>query len=464
MDIYFSTAGDLVALLLIIATFFYLISSIQSVFIKDTAQLLHSKNTILFYSLFIVLLHYLMAVNSLFIQDQTLNDSDTFLWWANQYANVHHGRGYSIIDSESQFYLTIGAQFYKQYLALFSIILGTSSLFFSCLTIFLFTISLVYFIKICTLLNIRNLSGWTIILFGGIPGFLLITIEPYREIYMILFLMMSIYYGFRFALEGKFLYLPLTIILLILFGMFHFAAMAMTPFLFLLIILFPASIQFSLKQKIKIIVFFSIFIVGIVFSGLYDNIASNREFGHVFDLFRSNTVQRGNQIFGFIDKINSNAYYLRLSPGNSTYYWNLNDTSFLLLVKSFLQCIIYYMFKPFVWEVSSISSLVLFLEGMLRFLLIVFSITFIFKADNNRFRALYILMLTIYFFIEIVWALGTSNSGTASRHHLVSQWILIMLGGAGLIEFIKYIISVSFNFLNRILHQLVIPKKLTLGK
>jgi hypothetical protein len=100
------------------------------------------------------------------------------------------------------------------------------------------------------------------------------------------------------------------------------------------------------------------------------------------------------------------------------------------------------MFKPFIWEVNSLSALVLSIEGIIRFLLLVFSIIFIVKSKEKK---TYILLLFIYLFIESVWSLGTSNAGTAARHHLVTYWILVILGGGGFIasirKFIRNVLS-----------------------
>ena len=235
--LYISTTGDLVAFLLIIATFFYLLYSLKSIYIKDVHQVLFSKNTIVFFSLFILFLHYLLVINTLFIQEPTLNDTDNFIWWADQYGKLFLGLpnelrkpGYIELDwdiGEDNYYFTIGAGLFKQFLSIFSIAFGTSSFFLSCLSTSIFAVSLIYFLKICVLLNIRILSGWSIVLFGGVPGFLLITIVPYREVFMILFLMMSIYYGLRYRLENKLLYLAYSIILIVLFGLFHYVLMSL---------------------------------------------------------------------------------------------------------------------------------------------------------------------------------------------------------------------------------------------
>ena len=52
-------------------------------------------------------------------------------------------------------------------------------------------------------------------------------------------------------------------------------------------------------------------------------------------------------------------------------------------------------------------------------------------------KRVYLSLLLVYIFIESIMAVGTTNAGTASRHHLLAQWIVIVLGGSGLIAFIK---------------------------
>lgn len=439
--LFISTTGDLVALILILITFFYLLFSLQSLFYKDTFQVLKPKKTIIFSTFFIVLIHYFLAVNSVFIQEISLNDSSNFIYWADFYAHGAHtdGRPLGEYSLNSNYFLTVGAQLYKQFLSIFALIFGTSTFFFSCLTIFMFAISVIFYLKICILLHIRILSGWSIVLFGGVPGFLIVTIEPYREIYMILFLMMGVYYGFKYRLEPRIYFFSISLISLILFGIFHYAAMAMVPFIVGIVLFFPINNNLMWGRKVLTLILFSFILIAIIFSPIGSYFFSNGNIGHVFDLFRADSPG------AYIDKINAHKNTLLLSPGGTDYYWDIKKSSLLSLMHSFIQCLIFYMFKPFIWEVNSISSLVLSLEGLLRLFLIIFSIIYLIKAET-RFRALYFLLLVIYFFIESIWALGTINAGTASRHHLVAQWIIILLGGVGMIEFFKNLIEKSFKF------------------
>ena len=53
-------------------------------------------------------------------------------------------------------------------------------------------------------------------------------------------------------------------------------------------------------------------------------------------------------------------------------------------------------------------------------------------------------------------ALGTANAGTASRHHLLAQWIVIVLGGSGLIAFIKILLINAFPKVHNYTKELIL--------
>ena len=175
---YFDITGELVSILLILITFFYLFRSIKSIFYIDAFNHLQNHRALLISSLGIVILHYILAVYIIYFTEPTGMDVDNFVIRANVYATGL--KEYSLFQ--------VGAELFKQFLSFFFYAFGSSSLLLSCVTIFVFTASLLMFLKICVLLEIKVKSYLAILLFGGLPGFLLITIEPYREIFLVFFL------------------------------------------------------------------------------------------------------------------------------------------------------------------------------------------------------------------------------------------------------------------------------------
>ena len=412
---YFDITGELVGIFLLIPiTFFYLFRSIKSIFYIDAFNHLQNHRALLISSLGIVILHYILAIYIIYFTEPTGTDVGNFAAWAHGYAS-----------DERDHYFTVGAELYKQFLSLFFYAFGSSSLLLSCVTIFVFTAALLMFLKICVLLEIKVKSSLAILLFGGLPGFLLITIEPYREMFIVFFLMTSIYYGIKFRMEIRPIYLICSVVFMVFFGLFHFATMAMAPFILFVVLIFPirSGIIFNFNKAI----YFPIFIVVVLIANFS---VLNRDMGEVVDLFTINSLS------GYIDIVNLHKYDLLAVSAITNYYWHLDAGSLLGFLYSFFQAFLFYMFKPFVWEINSLSSLVLSLEGVIRFALVLFSMRLIFKTKGQM-RRVYLLLLLIYIFIESIMAVGTTNAGTASRHHLLAQWIVIVLGGSGLIAFMK---------------------------
>jgi hypothetical protein len=44
------------------------------------------------------------------------------------------------------------------------------------------------------------------------------------------------------------------------------------------------------------------------------------------------------------------------------------------------------------------------------------------------------LLMVVYFSMAFLWAAGTFTWGTATRHHMIHQWIVLMLGVPALLE------------------------------
>ena len=119
----------------------------------------------------------------------------------------------------------------------------------------------------------------------------------------------------------------------------------------------------------------------------------------------------------------------------------------ILSIPSFL---FQYLFEPMPWKISSIVDVVVLLENMLRFWLIWNVLKYLvgsylnkpmFVARNyfGNERFIFFIFLT-YLVMETLWSLGTSNWGTASRHHLPSLGLLLVAGFA-----YRNVISPKYN-------------------
>ena len=67
------------------------------------------------------------------------------------------------------------------------------------------------------------------------------------------------------------------------------------------------------------------------------------------------------------------------------------------------------------------------MESIFRMTLIYFSVKHWRNAVGSQ-KRLFGLMLILYFSITLLFAIGTTNYGTAMRHHMLSWWIIVIVG------------------------------------
>ena len=106
------------------------------------------------------------------------------------------------------------------------------------------------------------------------------------------------------------------------------------------------------------------------------------------------------------------------------------------LILSLPSFLFQYLFEPMPWKISSIVDVVALLENMLRFWLIWNALKYLVGSYLNKpmfvahnyfgYERCILFIFLSYLIIETLWSLGTSNWGTASRHHLPSLGLLLV--------------------------------------
>jgi len=120
------------------------------------------------------------------------------------------------------------------------------------------------------------------------------------------------------------------------------------------------------------------------------------------------------------------------------------------LILSLPSFLFQYLFEPMPWKISSIVDVVAVLENMLRFWLIWNALKYLVGSYLNKpmfvahnafgYERCILFIFLSYLLIESIWSLGTSNWGTASRHHLPSLGLLLVMGFA-----YRNVISSKYN-------------------
>lgn len=336
--------------------------------------------------------------------------------------------------SNGKWVLSIGANFYTQFLGIFYRIFGPSKLLGEELSIIFFFLSCFILIKIVELLNINNKYTVPILLvYGLLPTNLIFCSKILRESYQLYFFMASVYWGLRFHIKPVKSALPFCLISAILMGLFQRALIVYALVLLPIILLwFPQHLLgFSTKKlcinkgKLISVGVALIFILGIIVIGIIFDVG---------DMGAAKYFLKG-QGFEFAAHYRARLMFRAAPHARANYGIILDTSSPISLIKSASVIYIYYLFAPFPWMMTNWLDLYALGESFLRFILICFSLFLWYRETDIKKRRIWSLLLFIYFSMTFLWAMGTINYGQAIRHHVITNWIIIILGIYGFMKF-----------------------------
>ena len=321
-------------------------------------------------------------------------------------------------------HFALGADFYKQALGAVYSWFSPSHLLGEQLSILVFAFSCIIFLKIIRQLGVVRYRLSSLLAFGALPSMVILGSITLRESYQVFFFMLAVYFGVKIHTKGwSNVYFIALILSALGMGWSHRALIIYAAFLVLIFVVWslrPATRLRNIKKlRLAAFVIIPFLLVGMVvvsrlelpaFSNL--SYLLNQNWLDVVSTFRTNSMK----IFG-----------------RTTYDVYLDLTSSYMMVYSGLKLYVYYLFAPFPWQVDSLTGLYAGTESIMRMILIYFSVKQWRKAYGSQ-RQLLSLMLTLYFSMTFMWALGTTNYGTAMRHHMLSWWIIVIVGVPPLME------------------------------
>jgi hypothetical protein len=301
---------------------------------------------------------------------------------------------------------------------------GASLLLGEQLSILVFALSCVVYLKIMRQLGSERYSFSSLIFFGALPSMVLLGSITLRESYQVFFFMLTVYFGIRISMKIKLNIGSafLMVISALLMGVFHkglvIYALGLIS-LFLIWSLRPIS-RFGNIKKTHLIamVVVPLFLLGILF-GMGMNLRAFRG----FEVFLLGGLDIDVFTTGIIDwRITSYEPRARTS-----YDITLDPSSPSMLILSSIQIYGYYLFSGFSLSAYNHNDAYAFVEAILRVTLMCFSVLSWWKAVGLQ-KRLMGLMLVLYFSMALLWAMGTTNFGTAIRHHMLTWWIISILG------------------------------------
>lgn len=407
--------GDMVAIVILIAAF-AVVLGFKSV---------RENKTITLAFWFVIFLHTLVAVINRYAFTVIGADTDAKTFQSNA----------EVLAVTRDWQFAIGSLLYEQMLGYIYSIFGTSHLLGESLSVFVFAISCIVLLKIMDQFKIAdNHKTIALITYGAFPSMLCLGSVTLREPYQILFFMLAVFFALKFHNNGKTRSLLAAIAACTVMAVLHKGLFVYAIFFSIVITIWPRSVSCkrnNIAPPYKTSMLFVITPISLIIAIIYFS-------NNIFGTAPLKAIIEGN-VLEFIQQ------YRNISPiGRTNYGLFFDYSSFANIISSSFKLNIYYLFSPFPWQITHPLDIYAMLEAIFRFLLILFSILAALLAPKET-KSLYRMMLFFYFSMTFLWALGTVNYGTAIRHHLVSNWIIISLGIAPFLSFTSPIIEWSRN-------------------
>ncbi len=313
-----------------------------------------------------------------------------------------------------------GSGTYTRFLSIFYRIFGDSRLLGQELSVMAYVCSCLFLIKSAREMGLTRWQIPIVILYGLLPSTIIFTSITMREAYQMLFFLMGSYFTLTLRKKASFYKLLMIVLAGFGFGILHNGLLLYA--VFLVCFSFFWGLRFSLRnwkgrgltaRLAGIVLLGGVLAVWLTFANDVGGASKALMLGE-------GSVYAG----GYRDKVSG-------SYDRATYGGKLDTSSVFAFIPSAVVVFTLYMFAPFPWQISSPVDIYAALEGLLRMLLLYQALATWYRATGER-KSQWGYLLICYFSLEFLWAAGTANWGTATRHHVVAYGVLALLGGPGL--------------------------------
>jgi hypothetical protein len=100
----------------------------------------------------------------------------------------------------------------------------------------------------------------------------------------------------------------------------------------------------------------------------------------------------------------------------------IDDKNIATFILTFSVVYLEYLFSPFVFQVSSFHELIAYAESVVRLVLFISALFILKRVPQTR------ILFIIFLAITSMWTIGVVSFGASIRHHIQTNWILVLLG------------------------------------
>lgn len=315
---------------------------------------------------------------------------------------------------------SLGSDIYKSLLASVYSIFGVSVWLGQAFSIVFFAISSVVFVRFSKTLRLSSSSiEIGLLLFGLLPSSLMFGSLTLRETFMTLFFMWGVYAAFLAihdddrSRQWK-LYLW-AVVAFFMMGIFHMIllvyALLVCALLFLILYAQRAPIKKTLIQSLVCVVAVGVVLL-LIKEMLPVNLADN-----YFAMLR---IQVAGEVVPIPHAVSIYHQTANATGANTQYDAALEFTTWGRMFYVFFYSYAFYLGWPVTGDYTQLSTWVLMAEALFRLLGIALMLL---MAKHNK---QWYWLVMVYVSLTFLWNIGTSNHGQALRHHMMTEWILIL--------------------------------------
>ena len=359
---------------------------------------------------------------------------DAFLWVlpvAAPDASTFHSMATQIAAARS-FEFGLDYKFYENLLAGVYAIFGSSRWAGNMFSILLYSLSCLVFVRLSRRLHGEKYLIPTVLVFGLLPSALLLASVTLREGWEILFFMLSVYAAVVAPNNARKVFWVLILIFAAVFmGFSHKALLLYSGCLVPLLLAYVGLVDTRINpiSAVSVVVSGTV-IVFIAIAGLVTLTESGRSL--VWGTIDGN----------LIEEIRLYRYYLgELVNPRTAFAIEFDTSSSIAIIKSMITFYVYYLVAAPMSGLENLKDLYALLESMLRIVLLGASLLATFRSGSRSEVKTMIMLLLIYTSMTALWSIGTTNYGQAIRHHMLTNWIVILLGVPVLGQFVSRFIK-----------------------
>jgi len=367
-----------------------------------------NRQTLVLLVLCVTIYHITAFLNSYLIELPGVRpDSLSFLADAQDHVEV------------GEFSLFIDYEFYTNLLGLLYYAFGVSYYLGSEISVLALTISLLVLDRILKELDVDRARNVFILMCALLPSTVIIGTSPMREASQLLLLQTTVLFAILTIKNNSLGYFMLAVVSALTFGMFH-KAMLFVGVIATFIVLVLWVKKYSRVLSYKHVIFGVVLLGGLILAVGMLVFATKSGSSHL-NLREFRIPKLLMVIQKYRDYIDSTG------EPNTAYGIIFKYDTVWESISSLFRVYVYYLFYPvYIKGAVSLKEIYAVFETWLRlglFGLILYHTRWVTTRLDER----HYLVLVLYLLMTFIWSLGTTNYGQAIRHHVLSNWLLIVL-------------------------------------